>query len=266
VTVSGRNDTTRARADDGDCPSGSEQLPIPRRRTTGRSLLLPRRGRLPKTGDVDFVNSYYGLGIGWVMRSRLRWVRDALPAGGVPDLLEIGYGSGIFFYELARHADRITGVEVHEAGGAVARHLRCDGIAAHLVRASGMVLPFADASFDVVVLMSALEFMPDPAACVREAIRVLRPGGRIVGIRPRQLPAMDRVFRLLSGVDPESDFRGGRERVWQALHQPGLRVVRRPRPQLAPRALAPYELFIIRRAPSGAAAEPRSLVSTSCGS
>jgi ArsR family transcriptional regulator len=41
-------------------------------------------------------------------------------------------------------------------------------------------LPFADASFDLVVMMHALTYASKPAQAVAESARVLRPGGRLL--------------------------------------------------------------------------------------
>jgi phosphatidylethanolamine/phosphatidyl-N-methylethanolamine N-methyltransferase len=43
----------------------------------------------------------------------------------------------------------------------------------------GMALDLPDESFDAAILHMVLEVIPDPARCLREAARVLRPGGRL---------------------------------------------------------------------------------------
>lgn len=48
------------------------------------------------------------------------------------------------------------------------------------LQADARQLPFPDNCFDGVISVSVLEFLPDLAAALREAYRVLKPGGRLV--------------------------------------------------------------------------------------
>lgn len=207
-------------------------------------LHLPPRGRLQVTGPVDFVAQYYSGPAGWMLRQRLRWVANALPARS-DAVLEIGYGSGVFLYELARRARTLVGIDVHEHGASVRRRCAIDGVTMMPARASGSALPFADGSFDAVVLVSTLEFIPDPASCLRESLRVVRAGGRVIAVTPRIHPWADAVWRAISGADPEADFQGGRERVERALADPALPARHHPRPRPLPNSVAPYDLVVL---------------------
>lgn len=79
------------------------------------------------------------------------------------------------------------------------------------VQASLTRLPFAAASFDLIVCYHVLEHIPDDAAAMRELARVLRPGGVAVV----QVP-----FRTerLTDEDPDADEAERIERFGQADH------------------------------------------------
>ena len=106
--------------------------------------------------------------------------RSALPLLEPGDVLDIASGDGVLAELLAPHAQRYTCVDTSpRVVAAAAERLR--RYANVEVREGDMhALPFADASFDLVVLMHALTYATRPAQAVAEAARVLRPGGRLL--------------------------------------------------------------------------------------
>jgi ubiquinone/menaquinone biosynthesis C-methylase UbiE len=94
------------------------------------------------------------------------------------DVLEIGCGAGLDLVRFARGGARVTGVDVASTAVELARDdCRVAGVSALILEADATRLPFPDASFDLVYCAGVLSFAADPAAIVREAHRVLRPGG-----------------------------------------------------------------------------------------
>jgi ubiquinone/menaquinone biosynthesis C-methylase UbiE len=209
------------------------------------ALHAPAHGRLTTTGPLDWIARYDARLLGAFLRRRFVWVAAALPPR-LGRVLEIGYGSGFFQYELARRSELSVALDIHPHGATVAARLHEDGVPARLLRADADVLPLRDGAVDAVVIVSALEFVPDPAACLRECRRVLRPGGWLVCVRPRALPWADVLCRWVLGIDPEATFRGGRDRVDLALRACAPTARRHPRPAGLPRAIAPYELVVMR--------------------
>ena len=210
-------------------------------------MRLPDLDTREPTGPVDALADYYRFPIGFVMRRRLEWVLQLLPKGRAHRVLEIGYGSGVFLLELGLHGRRLFGIDIHGRGARVRERLANHGIRALLVRGSGTALPFRGGSIDLAVIVSALEFIPGPAGCLREALRVVGTGGCLICLTPRKVPWADAVYRLLAGRDPEASFRGARAEVFRALREvlPGARRTRRP--AWLPRWLAPYELTVFGR-------------------
>jgi SAM-dependent methyltransferase len=88
--------------------------------------------------------------------------------------LEVGCGEGRVSRDLARRGHRVVAVDVSDALIRLANeadsknsYLRCDAAR----------LPFVDESFDVAVFYNSLMDIDDMESAVREAARVLRPGG-----------------------------------------------------------------------------------------
>jgi ubiquinone/menaquinone biosynthesis C-methylase UbiE len=116
-------------------------------------------------------------------RDELIVPRTALPAG--TRLLEVGCGVGAVLGILgdAFPGIALSGVDLEERQIEAARtHLARLGLDADLRRADALALPFADGSFDHVWMMWFLEHVPDPVGALREARRVLAPGGGLTAI------------------------------------------------------------------------------------
>ena len=102
--------------------------------------------------------------------------RRALLSGVSGRVLEVGAGTGLNLPFYAAGAD----VVLTEPDAAMRARLRRRGV--EVVDAPAEALPFADASFDVVVSTLVLCTCADPIAAIGELRRVLRPGGRLVFI------------------------------------------------------------------------------------
>jgi ubiquinone/menaquinone biosynthesis C-methylase UbiE len=98
--------------------------------------------------------------------------------------LDIGCGTGRPAVELARAADvEVVGVNISRRQLELAERLaKAEGLddRVRFEHADAMDLPFEPASFDGVWLFESLLHMPDQLRVLRQAARVLRPGGRLV--------------------------------------------------------------------------------------
>lgn len=106
--------------------------------------------------------------------------------------LEIGFGNGLFFpryFEQAKNG-RVFGLELSEKMVEAARMQNKKENRAGLLElsvGSSKDMPYADASFDIVVCVNVIYFWDYPAEHLREIYRVLKPGGLFyVGMRPEE--------------------------------------------------------------------------------
>lgn len=123
-------------------------------------------------GDME---RHYSPGRSWeaMARAFLHWLE-------LGDVLDIGSGDGAIAQWLAPRARSLTCVDLSERVVAAAR-ARLAGLEHVQVLVGDMhALPLPDAGFDSVLLLQALPFSNHPEQVLYEALRMLRPGGRLL--------------------------------------------------------------------------------------
>lgn len=92
--------------------------------------------------------------------------------------LDIGCGEGHNTRLVAGRGARMTGVDIATVFLNYARQSEQDApLGIEYLHASAQSLPFADASFDFATAFMSLMDIPQPELAVKEAYRVVRPGG-----------------------------------------------------------------------------------------
>jgi ubiquinone/menaquinone biosynthesis C-methylase UbiE len=121
-------------------------------------------------------------------KAGLRDARRELLSQATGRCLEIGAGTGL---NLDLYPPAVTELVLTEPSPHMAARLRAKpqaGRAAEIVEAPAERLPFDDDRFDTAVATLVLCTVPDPAAALREIVRVLRPGGRLLFLEHVRAP------------------------------------------------------------------------------
>jgi|SRR5215211_1301983 len=116
-------------------------------------------------------------------------------------LVDLGCGFGALSVFFAARGAEVTGVDRNvarfEVGAAVARR---HGLAIRFVAGSMEVLPLPDAAFDIAVQNNSLCYLTrrrQRALALAETLRVLRPGGVLIGRNPNRWNPIDQFTGLL---------------------------------------------------------------------
>ncbi len=178
-------------------------------------------------------------------------------------VLDVGTGDGTYAIEAATRGALATALDSEQQMLDAARARAEErGHSITLRRGRAEELPFDDASFDVVLAVTVLCFVPEATTAVREMARVLVPGGRLLlgELGRYSVWAAERRVRAWLGA---STWR--RAHFWtrgelaSIVEESGLRVtairgsVFFPPSQLAARAVAPLEPLLSRIHAPGAA-------------
>lgn len=145
------------------------------------SAVTPPRHPVATVGP-DAYARWRATALGAVTEAREhRLVSDLVGDVAGKQVLDIGCGDGLLICALAARGAGAVGTDLDARMLAAARNRasRAD-VPARFVQGRIERLPFPDAAFDVVVAVTVFCFVTDRTAALTEAVRVLRPGGRLV--------------------------------------------------------------------------------------
>jgi SAM-dependent methyltransferase len=134
----------------------------------------------------------------------LRMIVEAARPGPDDRLLDVACGPGLVVCAFAPHVREASGIDVTPAMLDRARKLAGDKGLANVTWRQGDVyaLPYQDASFTIVTTRFSFHHFLDPAAVLREMVRVCAPQGRIVVVddyaseNPAKAAAFNRLEKL----------------------------------------------------------------------
>ncbi|HEX3774537.1 MAG TPA: metalloregulator ArsR/SmtB family transcription factor [Polyangiaceae bacterium] len=133
-----------------------------------------RRGGLPESA-LDDLERYYSPGRTW--QSLAVGIAAFLKLG---DVLDVGSGDGAAAASLAPYCKSLTCIDTSARMIESAKERLAKFAHARAAVADVHALPFADESFDSVLMFHTLTYAEAPERALAECARVLRPGGKIV--------------------------------------------------------------------------------------
>ena len=136
---------------------------------------------LQNEGKLSYARWQYERGADTIACYREAYTGEQMFAG--KEVLDMGCGAGgKSLYYASLGAKSVTGVEIVEHYKAEAESLAAElGLSDkfRFVCASALELPFPDGSFDTIIMNDFFEHVSEPEKALKEALRLLRPDGRI---------------------------------------------------------------------------------------
>ena len=213
---------------------------------------VPREGQQDQSvaAPYDAWAQVYDVFWGHYMNQTLPVAQRAAAVEAGDHVLDLACGTGELLQRIAEEVPEagLTGVDLAPKMVDRARHKLAERSEVQIQQADAHDLPFADESFDVVVCANTFHYFTHPEQVLREACRVLRPGGRLVlldwcrdfwtcrmmdAVLRRVDPAYQTCYTLdemtalveATSLRPRYDFRYCFDLVW------GMMVVEALRPQ-----------------------------------
>lgn len=158
--------------------------------------LYPLR-EFARDNPSDPIRYYYWPLLGRLYRQRVELCLAECSGG--ERVLEVGFGCGLTFQNLAGMYHEVHGLDLFADIEKVDKFFQEKGIRTHLKNGNVLDMPYPAEVFDSVLLISILEHLKpeEQPVAMREIRRVLKPGGQLVYGVPVERPLMAFLFRIM---------------------------------------------------------------------
>ena len=144
---------------------------------------------------------FHLIGVGQLIVGEILCEEVGLTAGA--RVLDVACGSGNTSLAAARRMARVSGLDIVPARLERAhRRAEAEGLELDLREGDAQALPYADASFDVVLSTFGAMFAPDQERTASELLRVCRPGGVVGMANWTPTSFVGDIFRLTARFVP----------------------------------------------------------------
>lgn len=162
-------------------------------------LYIPKKENIRSTTIEDSVKCYYHPILKYPYLRRFKEVKKLIGKRKFNKLLDLGYGSGIFLPELAKHTEELHGLDIHSNQRIVEEMLKKENTTAKL--SHGDIADFSEKYgprfFDVIVCLSVLEHVKEIENAIDNVLYVLKDDGTAFLGFPTKNPFIDLIFNLI---------------------------------------------------------------------
>lgn len=102
-----------------------------------------------------------------------------IPAKQGGDLLDIGCGNGSSMLTMQARGWKVIGIDFDEAAVMQAKNNKLNASVSDLFSAC-----YKDNQFDAIMMNHVIEHVPNPQEFIKECLRILKPGGKLVALTP----------------------------------------------------------------------------------
>lgn len=163
--------------------------------------------------EIYSLERYYSKVWKSIFLKRFKIAFGLLPKNRFENLLDIGFGSGIFLPVLAKKTKNLYGIDICAPLLAVKIMANKNGAFPKLIKGDILNMPFPDKKFDGIFCLSTLEFLENTEKAMGEIFRISKPGAKIIIGAPTQNKITDLCYNLIGKKEQNKKHKSSHNKI-----------------------------------------------------